>query len=339
MQNTARTTTPDGDLQYVLDHWDRLDDLLDSNAGTTWPPPRREQPTDSEDTEPHRHAQHLRTVPLGEDRVAYECVHCDYVGDGGDHTARPDRDPAQLGVRPVPIRLGIVDTAVAIETALVACADAIAREVQREPMPMPRPRRAAVVRTRAERVEWEDRARRIEQARADSADPRRWHSTGRRSAVQAGEWLQDRLAGSPGPFQPLTDGHRAHIAIAARETARLLRIAIRDERTQRVLDGMPCPGCKGELMFHQGGGEPDIVSCSAGLTECSARAPWHPDTRRREWDGEGLVELWQRLDRAMGEQRARQVQQAEEERRARRTEARRRQRAAARERAGGAAAA
>ncbi|MFB7285466.1 hypothetical protein [Actinacidiphila glaucinigra] len=336
MQHTARTAPPEADLQYIADYWDRLDDLLDSSPGTTWPPPRKQQvDIEADEAEPHRHAQHLSTRQLLNGRITYECLHCEYVGDGGNHIARPDRDPAQLGARPVPIRLSIIDTSITIREALIACAEYTAELVQRQPILPPAPRRAAVARTRAERLAWKDHARRIDAAMRDRNDPRRWRfqAGGHPTAPDAALWLLARLVGDPGPFTALTPAHRGHIATVARENARLLRVAIRDERTHRVLDGMACPGCKGELVFHQGGGEPDIVSCSAGLTDCSARAPWHPDTRRREWDGDDLVELWQQLDAAMTELRARQARQAEDERRARRTEARRRQRAAAKERA------
>ncbi|MEU0404939.1 hypothetical protein ABZ318_32955 [Streptomyces sp. NPDC006197] len=82
-------------------------------------------------------------------------------------------------------------------------ADRISRSVQRDPIQPPPPARAAVARTRGERLVWADRARRIEQARQDSADTRRRHATGSgRTAIRAALWLSGRVDGRSGPFRP-----------------------------------------------------------------------------------------------------------------------------------------
>ncbi|CAL9662432.1 hypothetical protein [Streptomyces sp. enrichment culture] len=53
-----------------------------------------------------------------------------------------ERDPIQLGDRPVPVRLHILDTMRVIEAALVACADDIAHAAQCSPVPAPTARTA-----------------------------------------------------------------------------------------------------------------------------------------------------------------------------------------------------
>lgn len=357
MSHTASTTAA-ADLQTVIQHWDKLAALIDTSNGTEWPPARGQHGTIRDDHDPDDpadvdHVQHLVTRMHALGTVDYECLHCDYVGEGHGHSTRPDRDPAQLGERPVPIRLHVVDTMRAIEDALVYLADTIAAEIQREPMSRA-PRTAGWL---PKEIEKRDRL-----AAADATDTRRWpwpriaedaedrsirpphfraaalgQPRPTRTALGAADWLQDRLANAPGPFLPLGSIRTERIATVTAEAARRICSAIGAERTHRPLAGMPCPGCKGELMFHQGGGEPDIVTCAAGLMDCNARVPWHPDTKRREWDGDDLVELLQKLEAARREIREIRARKAEDERRAKRTAARRRQRAAVREQADAAA--
>jgi hypothetical protein len=164
-----------------------------------------------------------------------------------------ERDPAQIGERPIPLRVHILDTMRTIEAALVETADQTAAVVQRSPMPFaPRSWPAA------------DRARRDQLARADAADPRRWRYTGRRTATYAALWLLARVERCPGPFTALPDPQVRHIARVAAGAA---------ERVEQALDiaarvaplAEPCPrfDCGGRIDVHGGAGASPVAHCTA----------------------------------------------------------------------------
>lgn len=306
MQHTARPRTAADDLRVVITHWTHMRALVDtSQAPDTWPPTMgghtRAHELDKTRDDVARaieHAQHLITRHDEHGRVQYECVHCDYVGEGGPHIARTDREPGQLGERPVPLRLHVVDACLAVEAALCAMADEIAAEVQPAPVPSAIARRADYATDRAATVAAADRARRNEIAAADAASPHRWSFTMRgRTAVHAAEWLLARLD-EPGYCKPITNLHRASIAVVARGAARRIERTIGgvDARYSAVMDDRPCPWCEGELTLHRGGGEPDIVTCDTGAG-CVAPVPL--DGGRRTWSApEQLARLQVALDKA-----------------------------------------
>lgn len=162
-----------------------------------------------------------------------------------------ERDPAQIGERPAPIRLRVYDTMRAVEAALVELADQTAADVQRSPMSgAPRNWPAG------------DRARRDQLARADALDPRRWKYTGgrRRTATYAALWLCARVEARPGPFLPLADEQHHRIARVAAGAA---------ERIERVLDigsetatlAELC-GCGGRIDVHGGAGASPLAHCA-----------------------------------------------------------------------------
>jgi hypothetical protein len=287
MQHTARTRTTADDLQTIVDHWQHMRALVDtSQTSDTWPPTmgRTEymRALDDHDRDETalllQHAQHLVTRHDEHGRVQYECLHCEYVGEGRSHTPRGDRHAAQLGERPVPLRLHVVDACRAVEVALCALADQVAAEVQH-----------------------------------DGTDPARWrYNLGGRTAVRAAEWLLARLRDDAGPYLPLQDRHREQIAVVAREAARRIERTIGLDRDRRsvVMDGRPCPYCGGALTLHRGGGEPDTVTCERGTVGCSAPVP---DVRGvRTWSSPTqLAALQSALDdaarrRKRAEDRARQ---------------------------------
>ncbi|MFG3349531.1 hypothetical protein ACGF1Z_31295 [Streptomyces sp. NPDC048018] len=183
-----------------------------------------------------------------------------------------ERDPAQLGVRPIPISLAVHDTMRAVEAALLDTADRIARSVQRTPIQPPAPARASYAQSRGERLAWEDRARRIRAARADACDPRRWQPQQGRTAIRAALWLSGRAAGLSGPFRPLSDVEQQHVAkVAAGALARVERaLDLADAQRQLSADyacqcggqfeiyggngARPCARCKGcGVLVHEGG--------------------------------------------------------------------------------------
>lgn len=237
-------TTAEHHLRTVIHHWPDLVEALGGGAAPTWPPAGRMsdylrglEQRDAEQMEDERQrALELRLL---------------------------ERDPAQIGERPIPIRLPIHETMRIVQAALVHCADQIAADVQRAPMAPPPPRRASYARTRAERVAWEDHARRVEAAQQDRMDPRRWSWTGTRpNARMAALWLLGRVQGAPGPFRPLSPLQAEQLAVVARGAA---------ERIEHALDvgeitaplARPCPDCGGRLNLHGGAGASPVARCSA----------------------------------------------------------------------------
>ncbi|MEU3447225.1 hypothetical protein AB0H29_08340 [Streptomyces thermolilacinus] len=314
MHNTNALTAAE-DLQTILTHWDHLRALLDTTQAETWPPAMGrgeylralEQHEVDEAARARQHAQQLTTHHDEHGRVQYECIHCNYVGEGHTHTPRADRHDHQLGERPVPLRLHVLDTCRTVELALCATADAIAADVQRSLITPPRRPNPddevglalALLATR------------------DAADPDRWrYNLGDRSAPAAARWLLARLRGESGPCLPLNSLQVERIARVAREAARRVERAVGIERRRAVAMERPCPYCGGGLTMHRDGDEAPRVTCEGGF-ECGAPVPVVEG--RRVWARpEELVALERDLAAA--------------EVRRRRAEARRRQRAAVKER-------
>ncbi|RPK76374.1 hypothetical protein EES45_23060 [Streptomyces sp. ADI97-07] len=309
MNSTARPArTTAENLQHILNHWDHLRDALDTTGpGGTWPPSRpgadylraldqqdaadvsAEQSLAAAIAHAVHHPQRLVTTRHHTGQLYYRCAFCEHVGEGLPHPVRPDRDPAQLGERPIPIRLHITDASRAIEIALCTLADSIAVR--------------------------------------DAVDPADWHqgNRGQRTAPTAAAWLLGRLGA--GPCCATHDADRARIDTYAREAAARLDRVLGTGRTSRVLPGMPCPWCAGDLVMHTEAGTVTSVTCATGLIDCSAPVPFDIELRARVWSSvEHLAALQRALDAA-------ERKRAEAEQRARRTEDRRRQRAAARDRA------
>ncbi|MER8233502.1 hypothetical protein [Streptomyces sp. NPDC094049] len=243
-------TTTAQQLQQTARLWPDLTDALSTPTSTTWPP------TSLRD--------YLAALEHSEidDPTAYNAARRGL-----------ERSPDQLGTRPVPISLRVHDTMRMVEAALLHTADQLARSVQRPPIQPPPAARAATAPTRGERLVWADRARRIEQARADAADPRRWHQVGGgRTAIRAALWLSGRASGSGGPFRPLSDTEQRQLArIAAGALARVESVLdladVRRELTAEHLcqcggtieiyggaGARPCARCQGcGALWHEGG--------------------------------------------------------------------------------------
>lgn len=172
-----------------------------------------------------------------------------------------ERDPAQLGQRPIPIRLAVYSTMRTVEAALLGCAAAVAEHVQRHPIPMPAPRRAAHARTRADRVAWDDHARRVQAAQDDAADRRRWRWTGTQpNAPYAALWLLGRVEGKPGPFRPLAPAQQQHITHVAAEGRRRIEQVL-DTGSETATLTTPCPDCGGTITIHGGAGASPLAHC------------------------------------------------------------------------------
>ncbi len=144
---------------------------------------------------------------------------------------------------------------------LLDCADAIAETVQRRPIAPPAPRHAAHARTRAERVAWEDHARRVQAAQDDAADPRRWRWTGiRPDAPYTALWLLGRVQGAPGPFRPLGEAETERISPWRRAAWHVEQALDVGERTAAL--AIPCPTCSGRVDLHGGAGASPVARCT-----------------------------------------------------------------------------
>lgn len=172
-----------------------------------------------------------------------------------------ERDPAQLGERPILISARIYETMRTVEAALIECADQIAPAITRAPMKPPTARRAAVATTRAERVAWADHARRVEQAKADAADPRRWRYSGRRTAPYTALWLLARVERMPGPFYALSEAHRRHIANVAATGAERIEQALDLADGRRELSKAHTCACGGTIEVYGGAGATPVARC------------------------------------------------------------------------------
>jgi hypothetical protein len=162
-----------------------------------------------------------------------------------------ERDPAQIGERPIPIRLKVHETMRTVQAALVECADVVAGSVQRVAM-SPAP------------AYWPagDRERRNQLARTDAADPRRWRWTGTRPGGQyAALWLLARVEGAPGPFRPLDEAQAAFIGTIARGAAERIEATL-DIGSATAALARPCP-CGGTITVHGGGGASPLANCGA----------------------------------------------------------------------------
>lgn len=162
-----------------------------------------------------------------------------------------ERDPSQIGARPIPISLRIHDTMRTIEAALAECADVIAAVAQVEPIPFPG-------------REWpaDDRARRTARARADLADPRRWRFRGNTPpAPYTALWLLARVERRPGPFRTLSEQQERHIGNVARESVTRMETVLDLADGKRELGDEHRCACGGRIVVYGGAGATPCANC------------------------------------------------------------------------------
>lgn len=178
------------------------------------------------------------------EQVTYDRAHA-------AHQRAQERDPAQLGDRPVPLSLRVYDTMRAIEAALAACAEVTAAAVQIEPIPFPGAAWPAA-----------DRARRAAASRADLADPRRWRFRGRTPAARhTALWLLARVEHRPGPFRRLTEQQDQYVGSIARGALQRVEdvLDVADGRKE-LSAGHPC-ACGGTIEVYGGAGATPCARC------------------------------------------------------------------------------
>jgi hypothetical protein len=219
-------------LRLCATRWSDLTDALATTGVTSWPPAGR--------VSDYLSALDQADAELAE-AAAWQAQYArQYL----------DRDPQQIGATRPPLRIVVLDTMRSVEQLLVNCADAVAAEAERPPMPMAP-------------AEWPDadRARRDALARADAADPRRWRWGGRRTAVYAALWLVTRTEGHPGPFAPLTPPWQRYIAGVAATCAGRIEQAL-DITARTAAVAHPCPGCGGQIEMRGGAGTSPVARCT-----------------------------------------------------------------------------
>ncbi|WP_326780409.1 hypothetical protein OG481_09695 [Streptomyces longwoodensis] len=216
-----------GNLFTVIRHWPDLEETLGAKAAPSWPPAGR-MADFVRDVE-QRHAE--------EDLAAQRAL---------------ERNPAQIGERPIPIRPGILDTMMAVHQDLLDCADHVAASVQK-PVLQPLP----------EGYSPEYRRRHDLLVLKDRRDPRRWRWDGTRPDVPyTALWLLARVQGAGGPFRPLTAALADHVAGVARAAAQRVEAALDIAGgAARLVD--PCPLCGGRITMHGGAGAVPVARCAS----------------------------------------------------------------------------
>lgn len=206
-------TTAREHLAHIADQWPALRELLTASTPTTWPPAGRI-------------ADQERLVSDLDQETARRQARQEYA----------DRDPTAPGERPVPLRLGALDTMEEITTALCGLADQIAAQVQR-PVINATVRGATIL---------DEVARSMAMlALQDRLDINRWEY-GHRDVLRAVGWLDFRLHGPAGPCQALAPAHRQQILTTARRCTRLLDTALGETTPEPQRIGRPC-ACGGHL--------------------------------------------------------------------------------------------
>lgn len=233
------------DLRTIAVSWPDLRDALGAPTQHSWPPVQlrgllaAQRDLDPEETE----AQHWQAKA----RRALE------------------RDPAQLGERPILIQARIFETMGAVRQDLLDCADAVAGQVQQQPL------------AELRGGDWPEayRARHNLRAIKDRADPRRWRWTGQRpDGGYTALWLLGRVQGAPGPFDRLTTRELDQVAAVARHAAHRVEQAL-DLADGRAKLERPCGECGKPIQIHGGAGARPTARCTGcgriwSLTETAA---------------------------------------------------------------------
>lgn len=228
-------------LQFVIDSWPHLIEMLDTRHGAPWPPAGRMSD----------YIASLEKADADAEEIAEAAAHLR----AGHRLAERADSRFTLGASPAPIRLQVVDVMCTITADLVYLCDVLSQEVTRPPM-----KHAPQHWTHADRV------KRDLMADRDAADPRRWHRRRSRHAPDAAAWLLARVERGPGPFLPLGPSQARRIATAAREAYEQIQRTLAGVRQARVVD-RPCPLCGGTLGMASGDGAAPVVACFGCLQE------------------------------------------------------------------------
>lgn len=227
-------TTTATQLQHIATLWPDLTDALGDRTQHAWPPPSLrgylnalEQHDRTEATA--HHVQRLITQHDEHQRPHYHCAHCEHVGEGRTHAVSEDRAPDQLGNRPVPISLRVLDTMRAVEAALHETATQIAA---------------------------------ANQLSTSRPHPHRWHFTGQpRGAAWTAVWLSARADGVFWPGRALTDAQTRHLGHVATEALRRVEQALDLAHDTRELSPDHTCQCGGRIIIQGGAGDQPTARC------------------------------------------------------------------------------
>ncbi|MFF8290449.1 hypothetical protein ACF068_14640 [Streptomyces sp. NPDC016309] len=154
-----------------------------------------------------------------------------------------ERDPAQIGERPIPIRLDVYETMRAITTDMRDTADVIASRIQVAPM-VAEPHGITLPPAKA--------ARRRAAAARDAADPRRWPIGAALPLETAVDWLVARVEGAPGPFRLLNTADHDTIRASVRTALWRAEQALDRGAHAELTLALPCPRCGGQVTMRGG---------------------------------------------------------------------------------------
>ncbi|MFF2773372.1 hypothetical protein ACFVU3_00545 [Streptomyces sp. NPDC058052] len=166
-----------------------------------------------------------------------------------------------VGPRPIPIRLDIHETMLAITHDMRDCADLIASRIQIAPL-IANPHGLVLSPRKA--------ARRKDRAAHDAADPRRWPIGAALPLESALNWLTARVNALPGPFRLLADTDHHDIRASVRTALWRAEQALdRGEHTALPL-ARPCPHCGGQVTLR--GPRASCAGCHTQWTDRPAIA-------------------------------------------------------------------
>lgn len=175
------------------------------------------------------HVQRLITTHDEHQRPHYRCTECDHVGEGRTHAVSDERNPDQLGTRPVPVNLRIMDTMRAVEAALHETATQIAA---------------------------------ANQLSTSRPHPHRWYFTGRpRGAAWTAVWLSARAEGKFWPGRALTEAQHRHLSHVAAEALRRVETALDLATSTRELGPEHTCQCGGRITIRGGAGNQPTAHC------------------------------------------------------------------------------
>lgn len=196
------TTATATQLQTIATLWPDLDDALSTPTAASWPPAG------------------LRTYLAAlEQHDATETAALRAL----------ERSPDQLGARPVPVNLRIMDTMRAVEAALHETATQIAA---------------------------------TNQLSTSRPHPHRWYFTGRpRGAAWTAVWLSARAEGKFWPGRALTEAQHRHLSHVAAEALRRVETALDLATSTRELGPEHTCQCGGRIVVRGGAGNQPTANC------------------------------------------------------------------------------
>lgn len=196
------TATTAQQLQQIATLWPDLTTALSQPTTTSWPPAGLRQYLAALEQHDATETASLRAL---------------------------ERNPDQLGTRPVPINITVHDTMRTVEAVLHETADQIAATNQLD---------------------------------AHTSHPHRWHYTGRRpDAAWTALWLAARAQGVFWPGRALTEPQHRHLSHVAHEALHRVETALDLAHGTRELSPQHSCPCGGSIVIRGGAGDQPTANC------------------------------------------------------------------------------